>query len=377
MCFSCDDNESDIWLSVENGTYVPAPPMIYMPGLRQIHDRIHHQADSKRSFLPSSHDVVRLPVTLKMPASVPLPSIPAPEPQSTESAPSTSAQPTPEQSTPEPTTATVTNEPDQVAASIADNTPTESSEVRSGSRRSQKRPEASEERPCENQGPEQPHSPLPVDTDAPGSANSTPSSSSNDTTLSPSNSSSSLHSILKKPSNSTSEDVESETSNQLGKGKHKNEKKAPQLKVKKSVAFAEDTTVPIPKPSHEAQKSSLMTAAEGGASIARKLAERKSASQGGRKISKDFGGGDGSADPRGNSHASRHEVGLVSSAPGMKKILKQTIDPNGATEPLGGECEGKKGAGRQRAGRVELPRTLFPDQSDVSCIDDEIPRRWP
>lgn len=378
MCFSCDDNESDIWVSIENGKYVPAPPMIYTPGLRQIHDRIHHhQAGSKKSYLPSSHDVVRLPVTLNMPASIPLSPIPAPRPQSTESTPSTSTQPTPEQSTPESTTPTVTNDPDQVAASTANNTPPESPEVPSGSSPSQKQPEASDETSCENQGQEQPHSPQGVDAGAPGSVNSAASSSSNATPPSPSSSSSSLHSILKKPSTSTSEGIESETSNQLGKGKHKNEKRAPRLKVKKSVSFAEDTTVPTPKPPHEAQKSCLMTEAEEGAIIARKLAEKGSVSHSGGKVSKDAGGGDGSADLRRNSHVSRHEHGLMSSAPGMKKILRQTIAPNGGTGALSGECEGRKGADKQQAGRVGLARSLFPDEHDESCIDDEIPRRWP
>ncbi|ERF74833.1 hypothetical protein EPUS_03217 [Endocarpon pusillum Z07020] len=378
MCFGCDDDESDIWLSIENGTYVPAPPMIYMPGLRQIHDRIHHQAGSKKSsYLPSSHDVVRLPVTLNEPPSVPLSLIPAPQPQSTESTPSTSTQPTPEQLTPESTTPTVTDDLDQVSASTADNTLPESPEVRSGSSPRQKRPEASVQTSYENQGQEQPHSPLPVDAGAPASVNSAASSSSNDTPLSPSNSSSSLHSILKKPSNSTSEGIESETSNQLGKGKHKNEKRAPRLKVKKSVSFAEDTTVPTPELPHETQKSCLMTAAEEGAIIARKLAEKKSASHGRGKVSEDSGGGDGSADLRRNSRVSRHEHGLMSSAPGMKKILRQTMAPNGGTGALRGECEGRKGADRQQAGRVGLARSLFPGKHDESCIDDEIPRRWP
>ncbi len=368
MCFTCDDSKSDIWLNIEDGRYVPAPPMIYVPGLRQIHDRsYHHQAHSKGSSVPSSQDVVRLPLSLKMPASVPLSSISAAaQPHSTKSAPPTSTQPTPEQSTSEPTAPAIIDGAATEAKTTADNTLSQSPEVCSGSGPSEDRPEASQKRSHEDQVQEQPPISFPADGHAPGSADSAALSLSNNTSLRPSSSSSSLHSILKKPSISTSEDTGSESANRHDGRKHK-----------KSVSFAEDTSVPTAKsPEASGSRPTTVTAVEECPTIARKLAERKSKSQGSGKASKDLGGGNGGADLRRSSSSSKHGQGLMSSASGMKKILKHTIAPSGGTAASAGECEGKHGVGGQQAGGDPLAQNLSSDEHDESCIDDEIPRRW-
>ncbi len=238
-----------------------------------------------------------------------------------------------------------------------------------GSGPSEDQGEASQEKSHEDQGQEQQPSPLPVDGD------SAAPSSSNNTSLSPSDSSSSLHSILKKPSISTSEDTGSEAADQHDQRKHQ-EKKSPRLKGKKSVSFAEDTSVPTAKPPGAPRSCPSTTAAEEGAAIARKLAERKSKWQGGGKASRDLGGGDGGANPRRSSHSSRHGQGPMSSTSGMKKILKQTTAPSGVAETSGGECGGKNGTGGQVAGGGPSARKLFSDENDESCIDDEISRAW-
>jgi hypothetical protein len=69
MCFKGHESDPDIWLTIENGRYVPAPPMVYVPGLRQIQDRLHRRAHPIRSPFTSDNDFVRLPTTAVIPTS--------------------------------------------------------------------------------------------------------------------------------------------------------------------------------------------------------------------------------------------------------------------------------------------------------------------
>lgn len=374
MCFKGNESGPDIWLTIENGRYLPAPPMIYVPGLRQTQDRLHHKAHHTASLLTSGNNVVRLPPNAMMPTFSPRLPVPPPEPLATDPPPTNSTQPLPE-------TATVTDQAANVTARIPKN---ESAPVPIVPEAPSQKPmeEPAEEPPGalrDAEGEEQEHSSVSPDQSAPGPAESTATSSSNATPPSPSDSSSSsLHSILKKPSTSTLDERESEAAaGGGGKARQKDQKKARKPKIQKSVSFAEDTAAPAPAPPPKAKEAPPMTAAEEGAAIARKLVEWKATSQNGGKPSKDVGGGDGSADLGHSIQDSKHKGDAAYSTRGVGKHENRTEGRSDRTGAPGRGGVGTDGGGYKRAGNARMAQYLLPADENDGYVDDEIPRRWP
>ena len=276
MCFRGDDTEPDIWLTVENGKYVPAPPIVYMPGLRQIQDRLHRKASHRTPPPTSRNDVVRLPLSSMMPITNSRWLVPAPQAPATDSIPASSTKPPPDISTPELTLPTVIDQTARVAAPSLNKESAEAPKVpkrRSGGP-SEEPPDAFQG----NQREEQPVKPISASGGAHGSDDRAASDSSYATPSSPSNSSFSLRSILKKPSTSTMENTESGAGAEIGRPTdEENGQKAPRLKIKKVVSFAEDMAASAAASPPEGEIASQVTAAKEGAAIARKIVERERA----------------------------------------------------------------------------------------------------
>ncbi len=381
MCFRGDEGGPDIWLTVENGRYVPAPPMVYVPGLRQIQDRLHHKARSIRPPLTSGNDKVRAYMSPTMTNTCPCGSIGNPTASAVKSSATSPTQPLTGDSNPRSASLT--------ASSTASGQDTNATTPTSGSKESTEAPkspeapsqERSEEAPGASQEvrqEEQSKQAVSLNGDAPDSLGISGSSISNNPTSSPFTSpSSSLRSILKKPLTSASEGTVSDgDAAAVARDNQKYEteqKKARRPKIKKYVAFAEDLAPPASP--QEAKAESQMTAAEEGAAIARKLVERESALQSGG--SKRVGRGDGSADLGYSICRSKHGDDLVHPGGRMGKHGKQTERLGDRTKASGRGSVWKDGAAHERAARAKLARYLLSDDETDSNVDDDIPWKWP
>jgi hypothetical protein len=383
MCFKGDTSGPDIWLTIENGRYVPAPPMIYVPGLRQIQDRLHHKDHHTGSITTSVNNVARLPPNAIKPAyNPPSPmSMPLPDPSNTEPPPTISTQPPPETLAAEPDSSEVTKAATDVATSTLANEPVATvmpealcqepvevpvkAPVKAPMKESVKEP-ASARRDAEADEPD--NSILPNQW-PPAPPDITASSPSSTTLSTPSDScSSSLHSILKKSSTSTLEDTESEAEAVgVGKARPKVEKKGRKPKIQKSVSFAQDTTAPAPAPPLKSKEAAPVSAADEGSAIAKKLVEWMASSQKGLNASKGFHSAHGGEVPRQSNHASKNKGNAAYSV----------TDKLGVTARASGKGAWTNGAGSERVGKARMSQCVVPNKETDSYVDDEIPGKWP
>jgi hypothetical protein len=380
MCFHGNESDPDIWLTIENGRYVPARPVVYVPGLRQIQDRIHcREAHRTRPQFTSADDFVRLPKNPTIPtsfprSSVPIPALPAMNPPATYS-----TQALPQNPNPESTPSTVTGE------SAAVSTPASNDKSAEGLHSA----EASREKPSEEppealpkpQPEVQPENAVSATGDAPDLAEDTDSSMSNGTPPSPSDSSSSsLRSILKKTSVSNLQDKEPDVgTDAAGKAGQKNEmaqKGGERPKVKKSVSFAEDTVSSVP-PANGEPVVPQATAAEEGAAIAKKLVQRENASQSIGQVPKRLGGANGSADVGSIARQSIPDDTAKQLGRKREKRGKQKRSLNETTKATGRAHVNNDEAGQELGDRARLAQHLLNHSEHGSYIDDEIPRKWP
>jgi hypothetical protein len=381
MCFGhIDDDGPDVWLTIENGRYVPAPPMIYMPGLRQMHDRLPYKAHHTKPSNTSGDDPVRPPMNTMKPILNPQPPAPIPPSPATDSSPIPLTQPLPENLNPNPTSnlATVVVRDTEPAAPKANN---ESAEAPSHAELPHEEPpEIPSEALSEDVEVKLPETLVPAASDAGNSHDSgTPSISAN-TPPSPSNSSSSLRSILKNTEASKVKNKNSEGNGEpAGRSKRKDEKKKREKETrpttKKSVSFVDDTAEPCPP--QEIKTLSQGSAAKEGAAIAKRLVEREKALQNGKKVLISFGGGDGNMGRRRSTPYSMHEQGATHTAQETQKYRNQAGSSDGRTDPFGRDDAVTHDSRQRLAGGPTLSKRLHSDDEDISNIDDGILRKWP
>jgi hypothetical protein len=374
MCFNGDDSGPDIWLTIENGKYVPAPPMVYMPGLRQIQDRLHRKAYHTTPNFTRGTDSVRLPVNLTMSKS-----------SSTNCPLMASAQPLPETPNPEAIVSSVADQNINPTMPAPDNALTDAAKLPETP--PEEPPAASPEAQPKVQQEAQPEEANQANGSTRSSTDSASSSVSDITPPSPSaSSSSSLRSILKKPSTPTTEATESETGAESDGGNDENDeikqRKVKRPKTKKSVSFTDETAPAAQSPLSAAPSPPRSAAAEG-AAIARQLVQREDAFKGAGRDTKRFGGRVGSADLGNGRGQSRQGIDRTHKG---REAQKNGNNPRGEkhTRSTGGGMDvPKKEQGRQltnggeRAARARMTRYLFADDEDGSNVDDEIPGRWP
>jgi hypothetical protein len=397
MCFKRDTSGPDIWLTIESGRYVPAPPMVFVPGLRPLQERLYHKEHRTGSHLTSDNNVARLPSNAIKPAfSPPLPiPMPLPEPWATDHTPTSLTQPPTQTLTPEPASSELTAEVADVAAAILENEsaaaaavapevlcpePTEKpmiapvkgpreDEVKelTSTRRNTKSDEESDSWVLPSQ-----QSPAPPESTAPSPSRTAASDSSNSC-------SSSLHSILKKTSTSTLEKTKSETeAGSGGKAHSKDEKRARKPKIQKSVSFAQDMAAPIPAPAPppKTKEARPISAADEGSAIAKKLVEWMASSQRGGYPIKDFQGARENVDLRRSSHHYKSKDNAANRAAGIGKREKVTKKFN-TTTGAPSRVVRTDGAGSEQVGKARMTQRMIPNYEFGSYVDDEIPSRWP
>jgi hypothetical protein len=379
MCFSGNESDPDIWLTIENGRYVPAPPVVYVSGLRQVQDRIHRrEAHRTRPHFTCADDFVRLPIYPTIPISFPRSSVPIPASPAMNPPATCSTQPLPQNPYPGSTPSTVTGESAAVFTPASND---KSAEGLHSAEASRDKPSEEPPEPLPKTQPEvQPEIAVSATEDAPDLADGTDSSMSNGTPPSPSDSLSSLRSILKKTSVSNLEDRElgvgTDTAGKDGQKDETVQKGGKRPKGKKSVSFAEDTASSVPPPDGEPAVPQLV-AIEEGAALAKKLVQRGNASQSVGQTPKRLGGGDGSADVGSSTRqsipgdAAKHHGRRVEKRGKQKKSLNETTKATGRARGSNDE------AGQELGDRARLAQHLLNDGEHESYIDDEIPRKWP
>lgn len=372
MCFRSDGSGPDIWLTVEDGRYVPAPPIVYVSGLRQIQDRLHHRAYGARYQLSFGGGIVRLPISSTVGISVPttIPDTTASPPEEPPAMLSTSVPPEipTTTSTSPPATdpqASLSMAKDDELSSVAPESPKVPSEHKVG------------ESPQPSPRPEpeiRPRNVNPPKAEMTGSGDCADSATSSNPSLSLSTATSSLHSILKKPSRSKANGTEPKDDSEIGKSDNEKTKEwqesSGNKKNRKTVSFAGDAA---PLVSASKGRAGLQaTAAKEGAAIGKKLAGKDSASQGLEKPQSSLGGGDGIVDQAHGLRSSRHSTDLAFSStlrrPSVKQV-KGSATPSSFSRAHNGNgganCESTERAG-------EAASMLFEDGSN---IDDEIPSK--
>ena len=268
MCFNGDESGPDIWLTVENGRYVPAPPMVYVPGLRQAQHRLQRNENIAWAPPPPTSNIVRLPIgsanstsysrhPTHMSASL---GTSCSASHSTEVRPehsnrvSSSSLPSGRNSTlPMPT-------PNQKPA-VTTRLP-ESPSEKSSNQLSRALAEAEVEQHQESL--------VGTNEGSRGAGHCTVSCSANDTPYSPPTSSSSLRSILKTPSSMSKSTVPERVAKTSGRADHDDvveEDTAPRPKMRKSVSFADVAESRPLRP--KCKTTPQATAAEEGAAIAK------------------------------------------------------------------------------------------------------------
>lgn len=283
MCFEGDQNGPDVWLTIENGRYVPAPPMVYIPGLRQIQDRLHHKT-YQHIFPTCGNSTVRLPMDLSTLFSNPRSFVRVP-PSSVANQSAGTTQPPLQDTHSASTSPTVPVPEADVAISESDVPSVEA--TRSSEALQQKPPEQPKCALPKVYQEKQPVSTLPANEDDPIPLDEVNPLPPNGILSSPFlSSASSLRSILKRPSTVASDNINSqgpvEASREKGRKDDMKQKQAQRPTTKKSVSFATDTAPPAASPNfYPAPETS---AADEGAAIGRKLAERERES----RSSKDF-----------------------------------------------------------------------------------------
>jgi hypothetical protein len=398
MCFKGDTSGPDIWLTTENGRYVPAPPMVFVPGLRPLQERLYHKEHRTGSLLTSDNNVARLPSNAIKPAfSPPLPiPMPLPEPWATDSPPASLTQSPAQTLIPEPAPSELTVEVADVAAAILEK---ESAAAAAAVAPEVLCPEPAEKpmkapvkEPREDEVKEPTSTSRNIESDeesdnlvlpsqqSPAPPESTASSPSRTAASDSSDScSSSLHSILKKTSTSTQKKTESETEvGSGGKAHPKDGKRARKPKIQKSVSFAQDMAAPIPAPAPppKTKEARPISAADEGSAIAKKLVEWMASSQRGIYPIKDFQGARENVDLRRSSHHYKGKGNAANPAAGIGKREKVTKKFSARTEAPSRVVR-TDGAGSERVGKASMTQRMIPNHVFGSYVDDEIPSRWP
>lgn len=294
MCFTDDGNGPDIWLSIENGRCVPAPPLIHIPGQRQMQKRLEHKARRDQVLLSHASEGVKTSTASKRPSiSYPY-AIPASlitPVNNQQSATKQSSMPTPTQTSDVPV---LTGQHLHITTLISD----------SGSAQGPRLPEPIPGKPAAQpaappialSSEEQPTKQLGTAMCAKGAAsdaagltksfvsNNVPSSS-------PASTASSLRSILKKPPSLRPEDSVSNVgapASTRDAPKHRQEKSEPvKSKKGKSVSFLGKAG--LLEPGSVDGTLNQLGAAEQGAAIAKQLVEKEKRSQKGEKGLKSAG----------------------------------------------------------------------------------------
>jgi hypothetical protein len=383
MCFRGDTSGPDVWLKIENGRYVPAPPMVFVPGLQRIQDRLYHKEHPTGTRPTSDNNVARLPSSAIPPLPVP---VPLPNPAVTVPHTASLTQPITKTSTPNPDSSTLNEEVVDVAASTLDHYSAAAAVVPEVScpKPAEKAAKALVNEPVESHGkePANVHGNAESDEESdpsvipsqssPASPESTASLISSATPPCQSDScSSSLHSILKKSSTSTLEKTKSETgAGSRGKVLLKDEEMACKPKIRKSVSFAQDMVMPIPAPALPLRtKGRPISAADEGSAIAKRLVEWMASSQKGTNINKHLHRTRDTPDLGWIDHA--HDNSAAGGGK-RKKITRKLGVAAGAPSGLARTDRARSEA----VGKARMAQSMVPNYDYSSYVDDEIPRRW-
>lgn len=374
MCFSSDERDPDIWLVVENGRYVPAPPLVYVPGLRQIQDRLHRKGYEGRSQLPCESGLVPLPISSTTQSLLPTISACAPASPDSDSPPTCTMPVALEESITTLTAPPTTGEHVTLVAAEEEGM----SSVAYGSSEAPHQ-EAAEEPPntsAEAQEAVQSENANPPDTDITSLGDCTDSTISNDPPLS-SSTSSSLRSILKKKSSAESNATDPEEGAEADKRDDENVDNGPEKsqhkKNKKTVSFSEDVATVLP--SSNGRAATQTTAAKAGAAIAKKLVEMNSPSRSLRKPKSNLGGGQGSVDSGHGIRDSTEKANVICLDPGIRGNRKETKRLGQRRDAHSRGQLASDRARREQPGRAGL--ASFMPYNDNCMVDDEIPSKCP
>lgn len=375
MCFNGDEDGPDIWLTVENGRYVPAPPMVYVPGLRQIQDRLQRNANHAWAPPTPSSDIVRLPIDLAKFDSFPRHHTHMSTSSGASCSATNSTEVAPEHSTRISSSSVPSGQSSTLPMPAPNNQPAETSRLseapalKSSKELSRALPEAQALRHQEGG--------IGTNGGSHGSGHGPISCSTSATQYSPSTSSSSLRSILKKPSPSLSEcaaaaERVTKISGKDGVGGKAEEPVAPRPRIRKSVSFADMAASSPLRP--ESETAAQATAVEEGAAIAKKFVEMGFASRGRGKASKGFGSGRESADVRYGNHNLKK---VTKPGRGMGEYGYYCESPGDTTSAPCRWCEGKGRTGTGWGRRTSQSHHLRSTGGNGSNIDDEIPGKLP
>lgn len=374
MCFGGDESGPDIWLTVENGKYVPAPPMVYVPGLRQIQRRLRPKADHIWVPPPIGGNIVWSPMSSEIYTSFPRPSVRGPVSSGTSDPVTDLSRAPQEYSHQKPSLSTSAGHKATLTKTTSANKPAQASTTPEATQRKSTEqpagapPEAQPEQQQENVAATNEGADYPGDCDV--------SSLSSDTPLRPSISTTSLRSILKKPPPSTSVDRALEKgARAAGKEGQEDEAGAKRVrgpKVTKSVSFVEG--VAFPASARDRKTATHTTAAEEGAAIAKTFVQKGLPLHSQEKNSHGFGGG---RDLRSRIWQSKPGKAATDPGRGRREYWKHRESAGSSTGAPCTEFVGRSGAGYEQARRTSLAHYLHPNERDGSNIDDEIPRNWP
>jgi hypothetical protein len=381
MCFN-DGREPDIWLTVENGKYVPAAPLVYVPGLRQVQDRRRYKTNNGQFRLVSDDEVIRVPaniIGLRFPTESALENQPSaamdgPAPAAAQTRPPEEKAEVPLQSTPDQDSSATNPTPNNSSLAASDTPETQSEQFalptsESGSTESTR--DTNSQASCE------------ADAEV-SSSEETGSQVRDEVPQSPSPSSpSSLRSILKKTSSSASEDSPSQAYSQFGEGENgtnlSKQNKCKRPKSKKSVSFTDDVTPPAPLPVVN-KEPPYLSAMEAGAAIAKQMIEMENAPP-----PPPIAQVEGGVRPRGSAMA--EGAAIAKQIPARERATRNRVvdarrlgSVDGALDVRNNPGQARqfpnmnKDSGKRRA--FEGPVNSCSDDDD-GCTDDEILGRWP